>query len=90
LPKVGGEVILEAGGRFGEQQGTEAVSIARPGATAAPRRAAPLAQAEDRVRPHALVWLPAVVLGAGLAIGLLLWGKWGFAIAFEAIRTYCL
>ena len=68
-------------------QGTEAVSTARPDTTAASERATPLGQ--GRSRPSALVWLPALVLGAGLALGLLLWGKWGFAIAFEAIRTYC-
>ena len=25
----------------------------------------------------------------GLIIGVALWARWGFAIAFEAIRTYC-
>ena len=50
----------------------------------------PLAQDQGRPRPSALVWLPALVLGAGLAFGLMLWGKWGLAIAFDAIRTYCL
>jgi hypothetical protein len=25
----------------------------------------------------------------GGAVGLWLWGKWGFLIAFDAIRTYC-
>jgi len=49
----------------------------------------PLAQGKGRSRPSALFWLPALVLAAGLMLGLLLWGKWGFAIAFEAIRTYC-
>jgi hypothetical protein len=34
-------------------------------------------------------WLPAALLGAGLLLGIALWAKWGFAIAFEAIRTYC-
>ena len=34
-------------------------------------------------------WLPVVVLGVGLLLGVALWAKWGFAIAFEAIRTYC-
>ena len=29
------------------------------------------------------------LLGAGLILGVALWAKWGFAIAFEAIRTYC-
>ena len=34
-------------------------------------------------------WLPVVVLGVGLLLGVALWAKWGFAIAFEAIRAYC-
>ena len=34
-------------------------------------------------------WLPVAVLGVGLLLGVALWAKWGFAIAFEAIRTYC-
>jgi len=65
------------------------LSIARPDTTAASERATPLGHDEGRSPPSVLVWLPALVLGAGLALGLLLWGKWGFAIAFEAIRTYC-
>lgn len=40
-------------------------------------------------RPAASTWLPAALLGAGLLLGIALWAKWGFAIAFEAIRTYC-
>ena len=40
-------------------------------------------------RPAASAWLPAALLGAGLLLGIALWAKWGFAIAFEAIRTYC-
>ena len=70
-------------------QATEAVATARPDTTAASERVTPLGQGEGRSRPGVLVWLPALVLGAGLALGLVLWGKWGFAIAFEAIRTYC-
>ena len=58
------------------------MSTAPPDTTAASERATPLG-------PSVLVWLPALVLGAGLALGMMLWGKWGFAIAFEAIRTYC-
>jgi hypothetical protein len=34
-------------------------------------------------------WLPLALLGAGALLGIALWAKWGFAIAFEAIRTYC-
>jgi hypothetical protein len=37
----------------------------------------------------ALAWLPAALLGVGLVLGLALWSKWGFAIAFEAVRAYC-
>ncbi len=29
------------------------------------------------------------LLALGGAIGLWLWGKWGFLIAFDAIRAYC-
>ena len=42
-----------------------------------------------RERPVAFAWLPVALLGAGMVLGLALWSKWGFAIAFEAIRTYC-
>jgi hypothetical protein len=34
-------------------------------------------------------WLPPVLIGAGLMLGVVLWAKWGFVIAFEAIRSYC-
>ena len=34
-------------------------------------------------------WLPAAPIGAGALLGLALWARWGFAIAFDAIRTYC-
>jgi hypothetical protein len=34
-------------------------------------------------------WLPATLIGAGGLLGLALWAKWGFAVAFDAIRTYC-
>ena len=42
-----------------------------------------------RQRPAAFAWLPAALLGAGVLLGVALWAKWGFAVAFEAIRTYC-
>jgi len=61
------------------------VSIARPSedlpATPMPER---------RALPGALFWLPALVLAAGLAAGVLLWARWGLAVAFEAVRAYCL
>jgi hypothetical protein len=34
-----------------------------------------------------LVLLALLTIGGGL--GLWLWGKWGFLIAFDAIRAYC-
>ena len=34
-----------------------------------------------------LVLLALLVLGGGL--GLWLWGKWGFLIAFDAVMAYC-
>jgi hypothetical protein len=40
-------------------------------------------------RPAPATWLPVALLGAGLILGVALWAKWGLAIAFEAIRTYC-
>jgi hypothetical protein len=42
-----------------------------------------------RRRPATFAWVPVALLGAGLLLGVALWAKWGFAIAFEAIRTYC-
>jgi hypothetical protein len=29
------------------------------------------------------------LLALGGAVGLALWGKWGFLVAFDAIRAYC-
>lgn len=43
----------------------------------------------ERPPPGALLWLPALVLAAGLAAGVVLWAKWGLAVAFETIRAYC-
>jgi hypothetical protein len=49
------------------------------------------APARDRRReyPSAYAWVPAALLGAGLLLGVALWARWGFAIAFDAIRAYC-
>lgn len=43
----------------------------------------------ERGWPSPLGWVPLLVIGAGLAFGLVLWSRWGFLIAFEAIRSYC-
>jgi len=51
--------------------------------------AAPGTGSRQRQRVPAFAWLPAALLGAGILLGLVLWSKWGFAIAFEAIRAYC-
>jgi hypothetical protein len=56
---------------------------------AGPRAAAATEPAPERARVSWFGWLPLLVIGAGLALGLVLWGKWGFLIAFEAIRAYC-
>ncbi len=58
--------------------------VAGPRAAAASEPAAP-----GRGRASLLGWLPLLVIGAGLAFGLVLWAKWGFLIAFETIRSYC-
>ncbi len=29
------------------------------------------------------------LLAAGALLGLMLWGKWGFLVAFDTIRAYC-
>jgi hypothetical protein len=45
--------------------------------------------ARPKRRPAISAWAPAALLGAGILVGMALWAKWGFAVAFEAIRTYC-
>ena len=54
-----------------------------------PHAAEASAPAPGRGRLGPLGWLPLLVIGAGLAAGLVLWAKWGFLIAFETIRSYC-
>ena len=56
---------------------------------AAPSTSAASVTDGRRRRPATFAWLPAALLGAGVLLGLALWAKWGFAIAFEAILTYC-
>ena len=53
--------------------------------------AAQLPEARDisRVAFHQIAYLSNKLLGAGLLLGVALWAKWGFAIAFDAIRAYC-
>ncbi len=60
------------------------MSTARPAPAEAPDQVA-----EERARPRLLIWLPALVLGAGLALGVALWARWGLLIAFETVRAYC-
>jgi hypothetical protein len=56
--------------------------------------ARPRQAAASEARPERgaawLGWLPLLVIGAGLAFGVVLWAKWGFLVAFEAVRAYCL
>lgn len=42
--------------------------------------------ARSSARLHGLVL---TLLAVGGAVGLVLWGKWGFLIALDTIRTYC-
>ena len=56
---------------------------------ARPRLAAASEPAPARGGPSLLVWLPLLVIGAGLALGLGLWARWGFLVAFETLRAYC-
>jgi hypothetical protein len=56
------------------------------------RRSASAGPATDGTQWQRLAtfgWLPIALLGAGIVLGLVLWSKWGFAVAFEAIRAYC-
>jgi hypothetical protein len=50
-----------------------------------PAREGPRAHGTGRVLRLGLLALFAV----GAALGLWLWGKWGFLIAFDAVRAYC-
>jgi hypothetical protein len=50
-----------------------------------PAREGPRAHGSGRGLRLGLLALFAV----GAALGLWLWGKWGFLIAFDAIRAYC-
>ncbi len=56
---------------------------------ARPRLAAASEPAPARGGSSPLVWLPLLVIGAGLVLGLGLWARWGFLVAFEALRAYC-
>jgi hypothetical protein len=64
-------------------RGNRAVAAVHPVSSDAPT------QDRRRQRPAAYAWVPLALLGVGVLIGLALWAKWGFAIAFEAIRVYC-
>jgi hypothetical protein len=70
-------------GRGSAFEGSRAVAAVHPVSTPAGTRD------RRRERPAAYAFLPAALLGAGLLLGVALWAKWGFAIAFDAIRTYC-
>lgn len=61
-------------------------SIARPGDHAASGTARPRAGWPASWGLHGFVL---TVLALGGAVGLVLWGKWGFLIAFDTLRTYC-
>jgi hypothetical protein len=80
LSKLGQETIFVAGSVFG----SNSVPATHPTSAAGARD-----DGQRRPRPATSAWLPAALLGASLLLGVALWAKWGFAIAFEAIRTYC-
>lgn len=64
--------------------------VANGVATAAERMAYDRNRSRDGATRLGGVELAAtVVLGAGALAGLVLWAKWGFAIAFDAIIKYC-
>jgi hypothetical protein len=63
--------------------GSRTLMIARP-------RQAASSEARPERGSAWLGWLPLLVIGAGLAFGVVLWAKWGFLVAFEAVRAYCL
>jgi hypothetical protein len=77
LPKPQRRAILMAGSAFESSRMPAARSTSR----------------ERRyLRPKPLAtfgWAPVALLGAGALLGLVLWTRWGFAIAFDAIRSYC-
>jgi hypothetical protein len=77
LPKPALRAIFVAGSTFGSGE----VPLAPSTSTDPP---------ETRSKwPAAYAWAPAALLGAGVLLGVALWAKWGFAVAFDAIRAYC-
>ena len=66
-------MILGGDGRFGE--------LGVPVPSEAAR--------SERARGMPWAWLPLAVLGLGLALGVVLWAKWGFLIAFDALMSFC-
>ena len=79
MPKHGVGAILAEGAKLGSSP----VRATHSTSTAQGR------EPRQRREILAFAWLPAALLGGGILLGLVLWSKWGFAIAFEAIRAYC-